>query len=61
MIKVKYYNLAYSKYYIADSKLGTGLFIRVKKCVKIKQDIIVSFCQKHMLIQLDSNSMNIFI
>ena len=56
MIKVYSIKKANKKYYISDNRLGTGLFIKVKNKLAIKQDIIVSFCSTHMIIQLDPMS-----
>jgi len=53
LINVNIFKLANKKFYISDNRLGTGLFIKVKNKLMIKQDIIVSFCSTHMIIQLD--------
>jgi hypothetical protein len=49
------YDKFINKFNIIDTKMGTGLFIRIQK-LQIKQDTIVSFCQTHMIVQLDISS-----
>jgi hypothetical protein len=54
------YDKLIGKYNIIDTKMGTGLFVKIQTKLQIKQDTIVSFCQTHMIIQLDSSS-NFFL
>jgi hypothetical protein len=50
------YDKMTEKYSIIDTKMGTGLFVKIQTKLQIKQDTIVSFCQTHMIIQLDPKS-----
>jgi hypothetical protein len=51
-----HYDRPANKYNIIDTKMGTGLFVKIQTKLQIKQDTIVSFCQTHMIIQTDSTS-----
>jgi hypothetical protein len=49
------YNKDSTKYTIVDNKRGTGLFIKIKQKNVIKQDMIVSFCASHMILQVEND------
>jgi hypothetical protein len=49
------FNKDKGKYTIVDNKKGTGLFIKVIQKVAIKQDVIISFCSSHMILQVDND------
>ena len=44
------------KFYVADNKRGTGLFVKIKQSVIVDHDMIVSFCASHMILQIESES-----
>jgi hypothetical protein len=49
------YDKEKNKFYISDSKIGTGIFAKINKKLTINRDIIISFCSCHMILQIASD------
>lgn len=49
------YNKEKNKFYVVDNKRGTGLFVKIKTKIAVSQDMIVSFCASHMILQIEND------
>jgi hypothetical protein len=55
------YNKDKNNFYVTDNRKGSGLFVKIKKSVRIVQDIIASFCAVHMILQVENERKIIII